>query len=78
MVNFDPSLAGERWEPQFIEGDTDELAIAVYQAVGAASTCWDNLEGAGIFNDRKAVWVAAGLLRWIESRYTTRESLDAL
>lgn len=71
-VTFDddePGLWSEPWEPQFIEGDTDVLAIAIRQAVGAASTALDNLEGAGVFDDQKALWVASGLQRWIESRY---------
>lgn len=62
-------LWSEPWEPQFSDEDTDVLSIAIRQAVGAASACWQNLEGAGVFDDQKALWVASGFQRWIESRY---------
>ncbi len=38
------------------------LEEAVYQAVGAASVCWDNIQGAGVFDDRQATQVAEDLL----------------
>lgn len=46
-MEFDPDLTLE------------ELA---YQVVGAASMCWENVEGAGVFDDEKASLVARGLL----------------
>jgi ABC-type thiamine transport system substrate-binding protein len=39
---------------------------AVYQAIGAGSTCWENLEGTGVFNDTKAREVAEELLEFME------------
>ena len=50
--------------------DWDTLHAAVYQAVGAASSCWESLEGAGVFDDQRAVLVARSLVEWIEQRYT--------
>lgn len=41
------------------------LESAVFQALGAASTCWENLSGTGIFNDRRAVAIGRALLEEI-------------
>ena len=49
--------------------DWDTLESAVYVALGAASACWENLEGAGVFDDQRAVLVAQSLVKWIEQRY---------
>jgi hypothetical protein len=38
------------------------LTHAIYEGVGAASACWDNLSGAGVFRDDQARQVAEHLL----------------
>lgn len=43
----------------------DELA---HQAVGAASMCWENVEGAGVFDEEQARFVANGLLVRMNSK----------
>lgn len=40
----------------------EELERVLGEAVGAASTCWANLEGAGVFDDAKARQVVADLM----------------
>lgn len=49
----------------------ESLKEAVYQAVGAASVCWDDMEHAGVFQEQQATEVAEDLLSWI------REEFDA-
>ena len=35
---------------------------AIYQAVGAASMCWEDLSGAGVFDDAQARAIADALI----------------
>ena len=52
------------WVPQF--GDEGpNLEGAVFQALGAASVCWENMSGTGVFDSTKAEWVGEGLLKYI-------------
>lgn len=44
----------------------DKLESIVYQAVGAASMCWEHVENAGIFQDDKAKEVSEALLKALE------------
>lgn len=44
------------------------LDSAVYQALGAASACWDNLEGAGEFQSDRCKEVGDKLLALIRGR----------
>jgi hypothetical protein len=44
----------------------DELPSAVFQALGAASMCWEPWP-AGTFDSTKARWIGEGLLAWIEA-----------
>lgn len=38
------------------------LTSAVYQAIGAASVCWENPGGAGVFDSDRAAEIAEALL----------------
>ena len=49
-------------------GEADPLRSVIFQALGAASACWDNLEGAGVFKDREAKQVGDDLLAFIRSQ----------
>lgn len=42
------------------EADTLEEAIGL--SIGAASACWDNLEGAGVFESERAAAISETLL----------------
>ena len=50
--------------------DGTELTIeqAVYQAIGAASVCWESMAGTGVFQDDQARDIAVSLLSLIEDR----------
>ena len=55
------------WTPTL---DTDSepgenLRAAVFQALGGASVCWENPEGAGVFDADRARWIGDGLLDWL-------------
>jgi hypothetical protein len=49
------------WEPDLHES-SDPVETAVYQALGAASVCWESMSGTGIFNDRQARAIGEGLM----------------
>lgn len=59
---------GERWE---FTPDSDgalSLSSAVFQALGGASTCWEAIEHAGVFDSTRAKEIGDALLAYIEER----------
>lgn len=38
------------------------LRTAVFEAVGAASVCWENMSGTGVFDDRRACEIGEALV----------------
>lgn len=56
------------------EGGTDPLANVIAQAIGAASACWDNLDGAGIFQDQAAVEITDNLLAFLREQGVPRDA----
>lgn len=48
------------WDEEFKDMDLRE---AVFSALGGASACWDNLEGAGVFQSENAQAIGDALLR---------------
>jgi hypothetical protein len=59
----DPECTAQRFWAENIIAEAhregrDPLAALVNQGVGAASACWENLRGAGVFDDRSAAHVA--------------------
>jgi hypothetical protein len=53
------------------------LREAVQIAVGAASSCWENLRGAGVFDSERALQVSEDLLTWINEHYEQKENISA-
>lgn len=49
-------------------GEEPSVYEAVFQALGAASACWENLAGAGIFNSTRAKEIGDYLREFISSR----------
>jgi hypothetical protein len=45
--------------------DGPSLKAAVYQALGAASVCWESMNGTGIFQDQRAVEIGERLIDFI-------------
>jgi hypothetical protein len=50
-----------------LELENEDLETAVYIAIGAASACWENLEGAGVFESEKAKHIGDQLLEKVRS-----------
>lgn len=59
------------WHPSFTEEELasqspdEQLARAVFQAIGAASMCWDDIHSAGVFQSDVARSIGDGLLEFI-------------
>jgi hypothetical protein len=53
------------WTPNFSEGEQPNIESAVYQALGAASMCWEDMSQTGVFQSDEATRIAEGLLRFI-------------
>lgn len=51
------------------ESDPDTLESVIGQAVGAASVCWENMEGTGVFQDDRARQIVDDVVKWINERY---------
>ena len=43
------------------------LEEAVFQALGAASVCWENIDKAGVFKSERARDIGMELLEWIDA-----------
>lgn len=56
------------------EEEPEELSEAVQIAVGAASVCWGNMEGAGVFLSDRALVVSRALVDWVNAHYEPRGS----
>lgn len=54
-----------------------EMQEAIGQAIGAASACWESMEGTGVFQEQRASQLA-GELTWIAGQFArdTRGALD--
>jgi hypothetical protein len=52
--------ASSYWDEQL--GSADTLEEAVGLAIGAASACWTNLDGAGTFESERAAEISGALL----------------
>lgn len=47
------------------EGEPLTIESAVFQALGAASTCWENLEAAGVFDSTRCKEIGDALVEWL-------------
>jgi hypothetical protein len=57
---------------QYVNEEETPFEANVFQVIGAASTCWTNMEGAGIFDDAMAAQIGEGLLEVFESYARSR------
>jgi len=46
---------------------------AVFQAIGAGSTCWENMSGTGVFQSDEAKSIGDDLLEYIEEYVKYRQ-----
>lgn len=54
-------------------GAPTDLDSAVFQSIGAAAVCWENIGGAGAFLPDEALGHARDLVIWINEHYVARE-----
>lgn len=52
--------------------DPETLEEVIFTALGAASACWESLEGTGIFQSDRAKEIGDEVVEWINSRYEER------
>lgn len=64
-------IMGANWDPPTVQE-------AVGQAIGRASVCWDNMRGAGVFQDQDARRVSEELVAWIETHYEPKKEPSRL
>ena len=50
-----------------------DLAEVIGQSMGAASMCWDNVRGAGVFQSDRASRITQEVIDWIEANYELKE-----
>jgi len=55
----------DTWTPEFSEDDQPSAYSAICQAVGAASVCWADMSGAGVFDTDQAKAIADGLASYL-------------
>lgn len=60
MNETDRALTAQ-WAPDRADG----IQSAIFQALGAASMCWERIEDAGVFDSTRAKWVGDGLMEWL-------------
>lgn len=53
------------WKPKFGEDESPSMEAAIFQAIGAASVCWNPMDGTGVFDDASAKEIGLGLIEFI-------------
>lgn len=48
------------------------LVEVVFQAMGAASSCWDDMSGTGVFQSDRAKAIGDEAVAWINEHYEKR------
>jgi hypothetical protein len=71
-LNYDRILMALENPTQRERGGPETIEEAVFRALGAASTCWEDLSGTGIFDSDRAKAIGDGLLAFIDARFTTK------
>jgi hypothetical protein len=59
-------MTEEQLEFHFYDGEEVDLESAVYQALGAASVCWESLEYSGVFDSNRAAAVGRALINKVK------------
>lgn len=47
----------------------EDLEEAVFTSLGAASACWEDIAGAGVFESDRCKQIGDGLVAWIKNHY---------
>jgi len=51
-----------------------DLPELIGQSMGAASMCWENVRGAGVFQSERASLITQEVIDWIEANYELKGS----
>ena len=51
------------------DSDPDSLRSVIAEAIGAASVCWENMEGTGIFDEQRATEILEEVVTWVDDHY---------
>ena len=70
--------ASDRWEFTPDGEGNVSLAAAVFQALGGASTCWENTSARGAFDGTRAREIGDALLRFVDSEHRNDADVAAL
>lgn len=54
-------------------GEPGTLREVVFQAVGAASVCWDTPQDAGVFDSTRAKEIGDDVVAWVEQNYEPKQ-----
>lgn len=73
MSIIDPILFNHHRETQ--PGTLEEV---VFQALGAASVCWDPMDCTGVFESDRAKKIGDEVVAWINEHYVTKEYCDEM
>ena len=49
--------------------DPTTLPQVIRQGVGAASVCWESMEGTGIFDEARANLISEEIIDWVDKHY---------
>jgi hypothetical protein len=63
-------------ETEVREGE-DPLETVVFQALGAASICWERMNDTGVFDDQRAKAIGESLVGWLREQRRTAVELEA-
>lgn len=66
----------DRAKPQIL--DSDNPVENMFQAVGAASRCWKDKNGEGVFDEQEAIRVANELCAYIRILTSKQDNLEYL
>jgi hypothetical protein len=47
----------------------EEIVERIYQDIGYASTCWENLDNTGVYDSTRAAEIAMDLCNFIADKY---------
>lgn len=59
------------------ENPPKDLEEVIFQALGAASTCWEDMSGTGVFDSNRAKSLGDDVIHWIRNHYSSWRWLES-
>lgn len=60
--------AEQTYNEEVRRGTADPLASTIFEALGAASVCWDDMSGAGVFHSEEAKQIGESLTDFLRGQ----------